>query len=274
MALDASLGSLTSLALDPRGGLSYAATTAGMLLRFDPDRFELVGLKHVAIGGSLVLWAMLPGSDGLVASSRPNALRARARAGLDADGHDAADVATSGVLASVADGASRLLHLCVTAGGCALSCRTDCGEGECYRGACVCPAGAAGEACADPAPPPPASPPPAPRVSQSSAKVTSANVGVAGRASISASWSISPPTDPTERALFYVLFAAPIQDAWTSFELAPPSPPAGGAPGGDLDPAAVRERVPWATLAPEAVPWGRVLSGSARNFSSLAAPLG
>ena len=120
MALDASLGSLTSLALDPRGGLSYAATTAGMLLRFDPDRFELVGLKHVAIGGSLVLWAMLPGSDGLVASSRPNALRARARAGLDADGHDAADVATSGVLASVADGASRLLHLCVTAGGCAI----------------------------------------------------------------------------------------------------------------------------------------------------------
>ena len=133
MVLDASFGSVTSLALDPRGGLSYAATTEGMLLRFDPDSFELVGIKHVAIGESLVLWAMLPGSDGLVGSSRPNA--ARARAGLDE--HDAADVATNSVLATVADGASRLLHLCVTAGGCPLSCSTDCGVGECYRGACV-----------------------------------------------------------------------------------------------------------------------------------------
>ena len=270
MELDASFGSVTSLALDPRGGLSYAATTEGMLLRFDPDSFELVGIKHVAIGESLVLWAMLPGSDGLVGSSRPNA--ARERAGLDE--HDAADVATSSVLATVADGVSRLLHLCVTAGGCPLSCSTDCGVGECYRGACVCPAGTAGEACEDSAPPPPASPPPAPRVPLSSAKVTSAKVGVAGRASVSLSWTISPPTDPTERALFYVIFATPIQDAWTTFELAPPSPPAGGALDGGMDPAVVRERMPWATLTPEAVPWGRVLHGSARNFSSLASPLG
>jgi len=271
MVLDASFGSVTSLALDPRGGLSYAATTEGMLLRFDPDSFELVGIKHVAIGESLVLWAMLPGSDGLVGSSRPNA--ARARAGLDE--HDAADVATNSVLATVADGASRLLHLCVTAGGCPLSCSTDCGVGECYRGACVCPEGTAGEACDDSAPPPPASPPPAPRILPSSAKVTSAKVGVAGRASVSLSWTISPPTDPTERALFYVLFATPIQDAWTTFELAPSAtPPPGGALGGGVDPAVVRERMPWATLAPDAVPWGRLLHGSARSYSSLASPLG
>ena len=271
MDLDASFGSVTSLALDPRGGLSYAATTEGMLLRFDPDSFELVGIKHVAIGESLVLWGMLPGSDGLVGSSRPNP--ARERASLDE--HDAAGVATSSVLATVADGASRLLHLCVTAGGCPLSCSADCGVGECYRGACVCPAGTAGEACEDSAPPPPASPPPAPHVPPSSAKVTSAKVGAAGRASVSLRWTISPPTDPTERALFYVIFATPIHDAWTSFELPPPSlagdAAAQRAAAHDMT---VRERIPWATLAPEAVPWGRVLHGSARNFSSLASPLG
>ena len=105
--------------------------------------------------------------------------------------------------------------------------------------------------------------------------------GSVGRRSLTVSWKIAAPPpgggggDDGDEPLFFVLFAAPVADAFTTLETPaegfnPFHDHEGGAVG-HAHPAAtnlsdVQGALPWATLAPEHVAW--------LNRSALAQPLG